>query len=172
MDAGMDDFVAKPIEPGDLWEALLRWIRPRRAARAERVLAAPGAADPALPEAIEGLDVASGLRFVMEKRDLYLKLIERFVSGQRDFEAAIRRALDAGDQEGAERRAHNLKGSAATLGASGISSLAAELEGALRREEAAPHIEARLAALMLPLATLIEALEAWRAAQADAAATR
>ena len=26
LDAGMDDFVSKPIEPAQLWQALLRWI--------------------------------------------------------------------------------------------------------------------------------------------------
>ena len=29
--AGMNDHVAKPIEPEDLWNALLKWIKPRHA---------------------------------------------------------------------------------------------------------------------------------------------
>ena len=35
MQAGMVDFVTKPIEPDDLWRALLRWIPARHAARQE-----------------------------------------------------------------------------------------------------------------------------------------
>jgi len=30
LDAGMDDFVTKPIEPDQLWAALVRWIPSRR----------------------------------------------------------------------------------------------------------------------------------------------
>jgi PAS domain S-box-containing protein len=43
--AGMQDFVAKPIEPDELWQALLRWVRPRSAGgTAAQRSAAEGAA--------------------------------------------------------------------------------------------------------------------------------
>jgi CheY-like chemotaxis protein len=29
LDAGMNDYVAKPIDPDELWAALRRWIKPR-----------------------------------------------------------------------------------------------------------------------------------------------
>src|SRR5207244_1269611 len=30
MDAGMNDFLVKPIDPEDMWTVLLRWVRPPR----------------------------------------------------------------------------------------------------------------------------------------------
>jgi CheY-like chemotaxis protein len=38
--AGMNDFVAKPIDPGTLWAVLLKWIAPRQAP-AQAVQTAP-----------------------------------------------------------------------------------------------------------------------------------
>jgi two-component system sensor histidine kinase/response regulator len=37
--AGMVDFVAKPIEPDELWEALLRWVQPKHPVRSGRLVA-------------------------------------------------------------------------------------------------------------------------------------
>ena len=48
--AGMDDFVAKPIEPGDLWRTLARWIRPRAGLGGDHHDAAPPAVVPAVPQ--------------------------------------------------------------------------------------------------------------------------
>jgi two-component system sensor histidine kinase/response regulator len=31
LEAGMNDHVAKPVEPDDLWKALLKWVKPRHA---------------------------------------------------------------------------------------------------------------------------------------------
>jgi signal transduction histidine kinase len=33
LDAGMNDFLAKPIEPQEMWDILLKWIKPRMAAK-------------------------------------------------------------------------------------------------------------------------------------------
>jgi two-component system sensor histidine kinase/response regulator len=40
MAAGMNDHVAKPIEPEDLWKALLKWIKPHHLIESHTNLAA------------------------------------------------------------------------------------------------------------------------------------
>ncbi|WP_374262102.1 response regulator, partial [Zoogloea sp.] len=61
--AGMQDHIAKPIDPAQLWSVLRRWIAPRQVPAPMRPPAAPAPAG-ALPTLrdIEGLDVAAGVR--------------------------------------------------------------------------------------------------------------
>ncbi|HVR53279.1 MAG TPA: response regulator, partial [Pseudorhodoferax sp.] len=130
--AGMQDFIAKPIEPEAMWQALARWVTPREAAPAEpaplpgiaasaapipATAPSPAAAPPALDlPAIAGLDTAAGLRRVLGKVPLYRQLLSKFMAGQAGTPQAIAQALQHGDAATAERLAHTLKGVAGNLG--------------------------------------------------------
>ncbi|MFC3914328.1 response regulator [Pseudaeromonas sharmana] len=136
LDAGMDDFVSKPIEPAQLWQALLRWIPARHPAQVApggplKSDTHPAAIDIPLPD-IAGIDTALGLSRVMGNRALYRSLLQKFVAGQRDCISRIRVALAAGDRALAERLAHTLKGVSGNIGASTLQQQAAELEKHLR----------------------------------------
>ena len=140
--AGMNDFVSKPIEPEQLWTALLRWIPPRHGASARPASPVSHAepADPAVQpqlqrlQGLEGLDTALGLSRVMGNQTLYLNLLRKFASGQHDAAHQIRQALQANDRPLAERLAHTLKGVAGNIGASELQSQAATLEQAIREQ--------------------------------------
>jgi PAS domain S-box-containing protein len=141
--AGMDDFVAKPIDPNELWGVLLRWIPPRSSATVPAPLA-PAPQAPSI-EDVAGLDAAAGLRRMMGKRALYLQMLKRFVDGQHDAAAQIRTALAGGDWATAERLAHTTKGVAATIGATEVPDHAAALELTLRRRGPRADVDAALA---------------------------
>ncbi|MDB5850199.1 MAG: hypothetical protein JWP29_3951, partial [Rhodoferax sp.] len=154
--AGMQGFVAKPIDPDALWRAIGQWITPR-AGLGEAVAHLPefaSAATPApapepLPEGlahVPGLDTSLGLRRVMGKQGLYLALLRKFISGQRQCAADIETALAGHDRATAERLAHTLKGVAGNIGAPGVQALAGTLEALLRAKADRPRIAAALAA--------------------------
>jgi len=168
LSAGMNDHLAKPIDPGALWRALRRWIRPGPGKSRGALPAVPAALQPppelaALAECGE-VDVARGLALVRGQESLYQSLLARFVAGQRDFADRLGSALACGDTASARRLAHTLKGIAAQIGADRLSRSAGELENAIARPEGAPEtLASRRGEVVAQLRVLIDVLEPWLA---------
>src|SRR5262249_4319097 len=141
--AGMNDPVAKPIDPEVLFDTLGHYYRPpaEPEATASRPTGTPAVYSEALPS-VEGLDTADGLMRVAGNRRLHLKLLRQFVEQQAQAPTNIAAALTAGDHAAAERIAHTVKGVAGNLGASPVQAAAAALEQAIATRGDAGRIEA------------------------------
>ncbi len=138
IEAGMDDHVSKPIDPDELFAALLRWIKPRagNSAGSDSVTAMVGQPAPAkIPDSdsleIAGIDTKSALRRSGGNRKRYESLLRNFAEPSAGGLEAIRNALAAGDTLTAARAAHSLKGAAANLGATAVAEMAAKTETAI-----------------------------------------
>jgi len=160
LDAGMNDHIAKPIDPRNLFETVGKFFTPSAAA-------APSApADPSAPvapspddiPAIAGLDLADGLARVGGNRKLYRKLLRQFIDQQASTVEDVRRAQQNGDDALAERLAHSLKGVAGNLGARDLQRAAGTLEKAIRERLPAADIEVARASLAACLAPLVAAI--------------
>ena len=116
IEAGMNDHVAKPIDPEVLFGTLLKWIAPGERKRQEPVgevetvvVEEEGSASSGYDRlaAIEGLDVEAGVKRVMGKRDFYEKLVRQFAEGggvrigDCDSRSACRRRAGGGGADGA-----------------------------------------------------------------------
>ncbi|HEY5911096.1 MAG TPA: response regulator [Verrucomicrobiae bacterium] len=141
LSAGMNDHIAKPIDPAALFETLGRYYKPaaQRAAPAAESGTAPVVTLPAVAPAsaeecptIEGLSTAEGLLRVAGNRKLYLKLLRQFLHQQGPAADQITAALARADLELAERLAHTLKGVAGNIGAKAVQASAGALEKLIR----------------------------------------
>ena len=158
--AGMVDFLAKPIEPQELWTTLLKWVKPPAASTEPQATAVrPATPDGQVPFGIEGLDTAAGLKRVLGKTSMYLAMLQKFVTGKRHDVDLMRQALREGDSARARSIAHSLKGVAATVGAVDVSETALELEALLQEGELGESLEAVLALAEAQLEDLVSALE-------------
>lgn len=90
-----------------------------------------------LPE-LPGIDKADGLKRMMGKTALYEKVLRDFYSRFAGEAEVIQAAIASGDFTTAERRAHSVKGLAATIGAGDLQYAAREVEILLGRSETPP----------------------------------
>ena len=134
LEAGMNDHVAKPIEPDKLFKVLVQWIPPQdsEAPPAELEPSSNEVSGDSLPDNLHGIDIEEGLRRVGGNRKLYRKLLLDFLQDHQEDVSAIRQALDQEDLATAQRIAHTIKGVAGSIGAGDLHREAASLEAAFK----------------------------------------
>ncbi len=168
-EAGMNGFIAKPLEP----QAMVRTLRAldlRPGAGAAgvdaegRVAVAPGpaaapaaAADEALPEHIDGLDLQELKDTLNGNRAAVARLLDRLAVECGKAVVDLDRALGRGDWVEFAALVHGFKGMAANMRAAALAQQAESVEAALRRDdhravgELFPHFRADVLSLQARL---------------------
>jgi CheY-like chemotaxis protein/HPt (histidine-containing phosphotransfer) domain-containing protein len=155
--AGMDDYLAKPVDAAALQAALTRWVPeqvPQPLAVTGGRPATAGSSRPALDQ-----DRLAMLRELGPGDGLLRAAAEAFRKDAPGRIAAIRTAIDDGGGGPAlVQAAHALKGSAANIGANAVAATCAELEGVGRSGTSggATDLLARLEAELLQVDTELE----------------
>ena len=166
IEAGMNDHVAKPIDPDQLWATLRRWIKPLRdvtglvSGHATYTNSASATATSVIIGPITGLDVKVGLRHALGREALYVSLLRKFCTGQRDFPARLADALGDDDWQTAERLAHTLKGLSAQIGARELHTMVESFEHHIRSREPKESITASLETISQYLSDVISSISA------------
>jgi PAS domain S-box-containing protein len=106
LDAGMDDYVSKPLRVDALDSLLERW----------------------LPEREEPIDRGRMLEMRAQYGDLLGQLLDIFAATTPEALDELGRARDAGDPEAVRRAAHSLKGACQNVGATAMEQLCRDLE--------------------------------------------
>ena len=153
--AGMNDFLAKPVSPQTLADAIEKWLTPIADSPSTR---ASGRATPvtsvrAQRHEVPVFDKVGMMARLMDDEDLAREVL---VTDLLDIPAQIdhlRSFLDAGDATGAERQAHSIRSAAANVSGEALCAVALEMEQAGKAgnldavRDTLPELEARFARL-------------------------
>jgi len=174
--AGMNDHIAKPIEPRVLFEQLVKWIP---AGERKPVLAPKAASGQTIVVAetdLDSLQDASGLELdkavkrAGNNTALLVRLLRSFASDKyAKTVEEIRSLQESGSSTDAQREAHSMKGMAGTIGAEKLQVLAAKVEDEFREKGMAD--EAGLASLEAEIERLVEVISNHLGVQAEAPQT-
>lgn len=134
LNAGMDDYLSKPVSPEQLLSKLQEWIF------SEGSLAGSKQDQPSAGEVLVNTDEIavdnddpiwdkpSALQRMMNDEDLLMQLLEAFIEEVPVRTAALQTAAETGDDDALIHNAHAVKGVAGNLSAMRLHKLAAEME--------------------------------------------
>lgn len=123
-EAGIDNYIAKPFDMQHLRHILQYGVENRR--KGDVAPVSEPQAKATIPEQV--VDYQVGLKRVGGDREIYQDLLNDFVAELPAKLETIHALYQAGDKDGLNRAAHNLKGVSANLGALQLSEYARRLE--------------------------------------------
>ena len=141
LQAGMDDYLAKPMSSETLYNALNYWLpgacsppQPLSSSPAQPPLPPSPPAPPPPPPSSPPMpfDLDSIAKRLMGDRPLALQICDGVVAELPRQTAELRRLVVSGDAAAAERQAHTIKGAALNVGAEPLRAVAFQLEQAGR----------------------------------------
>jgi len=113
-EAGMDDYVSKPINPEALFNAINKVIRESRMEKEEKHTPSTGVCDPFSPRTF---DLPKAMETVLGKKDLFQEIADLFLRKLPDDMAKIRDGVAENDAGVLEHASHSLKGAVGNFGA-------------------------------------------------------
>jgi PAS domain S-box-containing protein len=128
LEAGMDDYVPKPIEPQGLIEVIARWVDKAGLGKTE---------GPPIEstEEKEIFDKKGALERLGEDEELFTEILGMFLDDAPNQIEQMQKQLEAEDLSGLERQAHSLKGAVMNIGGNALQKVAFAIELAARNGE-------------------------------------
>lgn len=131
--AGMNGYVAKPIDIGELWSTLKKWIKSSlSSSEKENIDSYKRENNYEFPKEVEGIDLKMALKRILGNEKIYIKMINKFLESQCNTHRKIEESLEKRDFEEGERVSHTIKGLLGNIGAVGLQSMAENLEQGFR----------------------------------------
>ena len=122
-DAGMNDYIIKPLRIDALMDTLTKWVSPRKSITENPLPKEQVSDTPQTPKThsqmldIPGVDTVGALQGIRGDEGIYLKLLTGFRDQYADFGSVLQQHGESGELDEAKFQAHTLKGAAATIGA-------------------------------------------------------
>ena len=157
LDAGMNDYLTKPVEPQVLHTILTQWLTtPIDKVTPHTSLFPASIADESNSIQSSLLDLQIGLHYFNGNRSLYFKMLNQFVKNHQQDAETLTALLTDNNFHEAQIRVHTLKSLAATLGTEQIKKIARNLETQLRQETEPTEIKSNISLLGTELSRTCE----------------
>jgi len=131
IEAGMNDFLTKPIDTQELFRILVRWIRPDLMNSAEKPFPAESCTPPT-PRTESGINLTAVLKRLGGNKNLLKQLLSAFLVELEKAVLEISTIRQQNDYPAIGRLAHKIKGISGNLGAEWMQTLSANLEAAAK----------------------------------------
>ncbi|MDX9752773.1 MAG: PAS domain S-box protein [bacterium] len=139
LDCGMDDYIAKPVEPESLATVLYRWLAdvPGESSESQETKSTP-TPETAVADSFPSLPIFDENTFahrLMDDENLVQIVLQGFVEDIPKQIALLQTHLDSRDLTSASRLAHTIKGAAANVSAEAFRHIAYEMEKAGKAQD-------------------------------------
>jgi two-component system sensor histidine kinase/response regulator len=129
LNAGMNDYLSKPIDPSELAEAIARWTPSETST------------DPKPSEEARIFNADVLLQRLGGDTQFYNEIIDVFLQDVPKQIHALEGAILRGDAPFVQRQAHTLRGASANIGAVGLEEVAFQLEKAIEKQDLSQAVE-------------------------------
>jgi CheY-like chemotaxis protein/HPt (histidine-containing phosphotransfer) domain-containing protein len=131
LEAGMNDYIAKPVSPQALAEVLEKWLPKENDDRCTGMMKKKETEKDA-SHSLLIFDRAGMMTRLMDNEKLARTVVEGFIEDIPLQIEALRGYLETGDAVSAERQAHTIKGASANVGGESLRAAALEMEKLLK----------------------------------------
>ncbi len=136
LDAGMNDFVPKPIEHKKLFAVLRKNIEGLKPLPDSGIVTIPDKSPGnEIPDSLPGLNIKEGVDRLGISWEKYVGVLDNYCSTHEKFSHDILALINAGDYDAAKIKAHSLKGAAGNVAAYDLRTSAKILEDACTEED-------------------------------------
>jgi len=119
INAGINDYIPKPIDPTQLYNTLLKWIKPelKHLAKKQQIEVKQVLTEELFSHKLPGFNIDAGLKRINGDQKLYRRLLLDFLRNKKDIFVDLKNAFFNHDMDKCQKISHTIKGLAGNLSA-------------------------------------------------------
>ncbi|MFT5716536.1 MAG: signal transduction histidine kinase/CheY-like chemotaxis protein [Oleiphilaceae bacterium] len=161
LDAGMNDYIAKPIDEQELFSILIKWLEAKERFIPPIVSQVITTSEvwPEMPLEALGIDLLAGLKRVHADKALYKRMLGSFLSRYKGADTELNLLLQDNKIKEAKALVHTIKGVSGNLCANALFQAAKQLDASLLSKSPDVDLETALSYFCQTHAVLINTLD-------------